>query len=69
MYGLVVNVKVPSAGNHTFVLKWDMARVTDGRPLQEYPTTVNTPLSNDNKFMLKTSNNQAITVGYNFSSQ
>ena len=62
MYGKVVNVPRPSAGIHTFVLKWDMTRVHDGMPLQEYPTTVNIPPSNANKFLLQTDINQSIIV-------
>ena len=34
MYGQFVNINFPGNGIHTFLLKWDMARVTDVTPLQ-----------------------------------
>ena len=40
MYGQVVNFTLPSAGIHNFVFKWDMVRVSDRIPMQEYPTTI-----------------------------
>ena len=68
MYGKVFNIPRPIAGIHPFFLKWYMARVPDVIPLQEYPPTVNIPLSNANKLLLQTSINESRTVGYKFSS-
>ena len=46
-----------------------MNRVLGVRLLQEWPTTVNIPPSNSNKFLLQTDIDQAITLGRKFSSQ
>ena len=46
-----------------------MERVTDGRPLKDYPTTFNTPASNNNKLLLQTAINKEITLGYKIYSQ
>ena len=64
MYGQVVNGLRPSAGIHTFFLKWDMTRVPGGMHMQEYNHTVNTPPRNSNKFLLQTATNKEITMGY-----
>ena len=69
MYGWVVNFPRPSYGIHTFVLKWYMTIVPDVITLQYYPPAVNIPPSNDNKSLLQTAINQAITMGYKISSQ
>ena len=45
-------------------LKWYMTIVPDVMNLQDYPTIGNTPPSNTNNFLLQTSINQEITVGY-----
>ena len=68
MYGKVVNVSRSSAGINTFFLKWYITRVTDGMPLREYPFSVNTTPSNDNKILLQTDIIRAITVEYRCSS-
>ena len=69
MYGQIFNVPIPSAGIHTFILKWDTTRVPYGMPLQEYTHTFNIPQSNANNYLLQTAINQEITVGYKFYSQ
>ena len=69
MYRQVVNVPCPSAGIHTFVLKWVMNRVSNGMPLKYYFSTVNKSPSNTNKFLLQIVINKVITVVYKISSQ
>ena len=64
MHGKFFNVPLPSAGTHTFILKWYMTRVPYEKSLQDYPPTVNIPPSNYNKFSLQTAINHAITVEY-----
>ena len=66
MCGQVSYVLCSSAGIHAFFLKWDITKIPGRIPIQDYLPTVNIPPSNDSKFLLQISINEAVTVGYKF---